>query len=192
MTSTLPSPLVLADHPALDLLNTHMVVDGQRRDLLTTGDRAVEWLTQVGLALPEPDVAADNVRLLTALIALREAIEPLVQARLEGLSADPSALNEVLRQAVVQLAWAPDGTVTLDRASNRDAITRRVSQLALDAAELLAHGDFSLVRQCESHECTLMFYDRTKSHKRRWCSMAACGNRHKVAEFRKRRQEAGQ
>jgi predicted RNA-binding Zn ribbon-like protein len=33
-----------------------------------------------------------------------------------------------------------------------------------------------------------MFYDRTKSHKRRWCSMALCGNRHKVAEFRKRRQ----
>jgi len=32
----------------------------------------------------------------------------------------------------------------------------------------------------------LYFYDTTKNHRRQWCSTAACGNRHKVADFRKR------
>ncbi|HEX8403835.1 MAG TPA: CGNR zinc finger domain-containing protein, partial [Duganella sp.] len=44
--------------------------------------------------------------------------------------------------------------------------------------------------QCEHPECILWFYDRTKSHKRRWCSMALCGNRYKAAQFRKRSQGA--
>jgi predicted RNA-binding Zn ribbon-like protein len=55
---------------------------------------------------------------------------------------------------------------------------------------LLATGDFSLVRRCENAACVLWFYDRTRSHHRRWCSMARCGNRHKVAAFRKRRRGA--
>jgi predicted RNA-binding Zn ribbon-like protein len=55
-------------------------------------------------------------------------------------------------------------------------------------ARLLAEGDFKLVRKCESADCTLWFHDRTKSHHRRWCSMALCGNRAKVAAFRARQK----
>ncbi|MNH42693.1 CGNR zinc finger [compost metagenome] len=64
-----------------------------------------------------------------------------------------------------------------------------LAPLAESAAELMAEGDFDLVRVCEHPDCVLWFYDRTKSHRRRWCSMALCGNRHKVAEFRKRKQQ---
>jgi predicted RNA-binding Zn ribbon-like protein len=32
----------------------------------------------------------------------------------------------------------------------------------------------------------LFFYDTTKNHARRWCSMAFCGNRHKVAAHYRR------
>lgn len=53
-------------------------------------------------------------------------------------------------------------------------------------AQLLAEGDFTLVKQCEHPDCVLWFYDRTKAHKRRWCSMAVCGNRYKAAQFRKK------
>jgi predicted RNA-binding Zn ribbon-like protein len=35
----------------------------------------------------------------------------------------------------------------------------------------------------------LYFYDTTKNHRRQWCSVAMCGNRHKVAEFRRRQRE---
>jgi predicted RNA-binding Zn ribbon-like protein len=61
--------------------------------------------------------------------------------------------------------------------------------LTEQAAELLCHGDFTQVRQCEHPDCTLWFYDRTNAHRRRWCTMALCGNRHKVAEHRKRQYQ---
>ncbi|MEM6109379.1 CGNR zinc finger domain-containing protein [Mycobacterium sp. 050272] len=49
-------------------------------------------------------------------------------------------------------------------------------------ARLFARADRRLVRQCEG--CTIIFYDRTKAHRRRWCSMAICGNREKVRRYR--------
>ncbi|MGJ7518356.1 CGNR zinc finger domain-containing protein [Pseudomonas baetica] len=184
-TPDLPAPLVLADHPALDLLNTQMMVEGHKRDLLQSDLQAAQWLEQIGL-----DPVAGDGRLLDELRALRESIESLIAARRENRSADPAALNRFLLGAVPQLVWEPSRAPELDRFHQPDVLTRQLSRLAYAAAELLAEGDFNLVRKCESPECSLMFYDRTKSHKRRWCSMALCGNRHKVAEFRKRRQGA--
>jgi predicted RNA-binding Zn ribbon-like protein len=61
--------------------------------------------------------------------------------------------------------------------------------LAEAAAQLLADENFEHVRRCEHPDCTLYFYDRTKSHRRRWCSMKACGNRYKVARFRDKQRE---
>jgi CGNR zinc finger len=34
--------------------------------------------------------------------------------------------------------------------------------------------------------CTTVFYDRSKNHSARWCSMQTCGNRNKVRAFRQR------
>jgi predicted RNA-binding Zn ribbon-like protein len=64
-----------------------------------------------------------------------------------------------------------------------------LAPVAKAAAELLAGGYFELVRRCEDRDCVLWFYDRTKSHHGRWCSMAICGNRNKVAAFRQRQQQ---
>jgi predicted RNA-binding Zn ribbon-like protein len=51
---------------------------------------------------------------------------------------------------------------------------------------LVMNDKFESVRQCEAHDCVLLFHDLSKSHRRRWCSMATCGNRMKVAAFRSR------
>lgn len=186
-TLELPAPLVLADHPALDLLNTRMMVEGQRRDLLGSDADAALWLQQIGFG-PATEVEGEDGHLLARLRKLRDSIEGLLAARRENRVADPAALNAFLLRAVPQLVWEGAAAPVLDRFCLGDAASQRLSRLAYAAAELLAEGDFNLVRKCESPECSLMFYDRTKSHKRRWCSMALCGNRHKVAEFRKRRQ----
>jgi predicted RNA-binding Zn ribbon-like protein len=187
----LPAPLLLADHPALDLLNTRMMVDGQRQDLLGTDAEAAAWLQQIGFG-PAIDVEGDDGHLLARLRTLRDSVEGLLAARRENRPADPAALNAFLLAAVPQLVWGEGGAPVLDRFRQGDAASQCLSRLAYAAAELLAEGDFNLVRKCENAECSLMFYDRTKAHKRRWCSMALCGNRHKVAEFRKRRQGATQ
>jgi predicted RNA-binding Zn ribbon-like protein len=65
--------------------------------------------------------------------------------------------------------------------------------IAEAAVDLICNQDFQLIRACESSDCTLVFLDRTKAHGRRWCSMAVCGNRAKVASYRARmaRNEEG-
>src|SRR5262249_42198913 len=52
--------------------------------------------------------------------------------------------------------------------------------------DLICQKDFTFVRKCEGPTCTLWFLDVSKGHGRRWCSMAACGNRAKVAAHRTR------
>ena len=46
--------------------------------------------------------------------------------------------------------------------------------------------DFTNIRACEGHRCTLIFADHTRRRGRRWCSMAMCGNRAKQAAHRHR------
>lgn len=182
-----PAPLLLADHPVLDLLNTRMMVDGQRRDLLNDFDAALRWFEQAGLASAAELREAAEAGWLRQLCDLRDNLESLIQARLAGCVADTRSLDRWLAKAAPRLVWEEGGAPRLERFSALDAPARVLVQLAYQGAELLAEGDFNLIRQCESDDCSLMFYDRTKSHKRRWCSMGLCGNRHKVAQFRKRK-----
>ncbi|HIC14689.1 MAG TPA: CGNR zinc finger domain-containing protein, partial [Gemmatimonadetes bacterium] len=43
------------------------------------------------------------------------------------------------------------------------------------------------IRQCASEDCIYWFLDTSKSGRRRWCSMARCGNRAKVAKHYRQR-----
>ena len=87
---------------------------------------------------------------------------------------------------------------TLHRDGKKDfSLVRSVSQLdgeklalailARQIALFLAEANLSYLHRCaNTTSCLLYFYDTTKNHRRQWCSVASCGNRHKVAQFRKR------
>ena len=65
-----------------------------------------------------------------------------------------------------------------------------LAAIAHSAAELLVEGPEAPVRRCANPKCRLFFYDDSRTHRRRWCSMATCGNRHKVAAFLHRKPNA--
>jgi predicted RNA-binding Zn ribbon-like protein len=48
------------------------------------------------------------------------------------------------------------------------------------AADLLADPRRHRVRKCANSLCGWLFVDESKGGNRRWCSMAACGNRAKA------------
>jgi predicted RNA-binding Zn ribbon-like protein len=60
--------------------------------------------------------------------------------------------------------------------------------LAESASNLLCTCELSLIKKCQNPGCVLFFYDTTKNHARRWCSMSVCGNRIKVAAHHRRHQ----
>ena len=55
---------------------------------------------------------------------------------------------------------------------------------------VLCYADLALVKKCENPVCVLFFYDTSKNHSRRWCSMSVCGNRMKVAAHYQRLRKA--
>ncbi|CAD6552750.1 hypothetical protein LMG28727_05413 [Paraburkholderia kirstenboschensis] len=183
--------LILADDPALDFLNTLAQGEEGPVEYLATNKDVVAWLKRMGYlgerhqrAFPR-DVLADTAR------ALREMIRKLVMQRKHGKNVDIGALNSFLMHGryTVQLARASNGTFEVRDHFDIDTPEQLLAPVARAAAELIATGDFDLVRKCEADDCVLWFYDRTKAHRRRWCSMALCGNRHKVAQFRQRQKD---
>jgi predicted RNA-binding Zn ribbon-like protein len=61
-----------------------------------------------------------------------------------------------------------------------------LARIAEDFARFLSSADPRLLRRCANEQCSLYFYDTSKNHKRRWCSMEYCGNRAKAAGHRAR------
>jgi predicted RNA-binding Zn ribbon-like protein len=181
-------PLFVADHPVLDLLNTIAAPEGTPIDVLQTDSDVLYWLERAGMAPTKP-APFPRSALLNAARALRETICPLVLKRKAGKRADVSALNNFLTHAASypQVLW--DGAnLQIERHRPAKTPEQVLAPIAESAAEFLSTADFSLVRPCEGRDCILWFYDRTKSHRRRWCTMSVCGNRHKVEAFRERQR----
>ena len=63
-----------------------------------------------------------------------------------------------------------------------------VALLAAQIASFIADEEPALAKRCAGPGCTLWFLDRTKAHRRLFCSASACGNRAKVAAFRERQR----
>lgn len=49
-------------------------------------------------------------------------------------------------------------------------------------------GSLAHLKLCADETCRAVFYDRSKNHSGRWCSMATCGNRAKVRAWRDRQR----
>jgi predicted RNA-binding Zn ribbon-like protein len=121
---------------------------------------------------------------------LAKRLRDILEKRKAGSAGDPAALNRVLAlgSAYQELVWKKGHAPRYEQRRRGTGAESLLVPVAEAVARLLAEGDFTLVRKCESTDCTLWFYDRTKSHHRRWCSMAVCGNRMKVAAFRARQR----
>lgn len=94
-------------------------------------------------------------------------------------------MNEAVRSPLPRYQLGEDGQLT--RTGGVDEV---LGAVARDTVGLLGGSDFARVRECLNEDCTRLFVDLSRSTNRRWCGMAECGNRHKVATYRKRRRQA--
>jgi predicted RNA-binding Zn ribbon-like protein len=182
------APLFLADDLALDFVNTKFGVGDGRREWLDSDARVLDWLQRAGLPTLKFKAKARRGALLDAALALRESARGLIEKRKGGLIGSPAVLNRLLAldSSFSQLVWSKQQSARREQLQRVTSIEALLVPVAQAVATLIAEADFSLVRECESSDCTVWFYDRTKAHRRRWCSMALCGNRMKVAAFRAR------
>jgi len=169
------------------LVNTEVIENGQRVDWLGDARDLATWLRQAGLA---GGGRGASTGLLQRAKVLRAALRRMAEALAGGRAAPAPvipAINRELRQARTfqELTKAGNGFEVLTRSDKNSALLAPIAQ---SAAELLASGSGLRVRRCGNPACILHFYDTTRSHTRRWCSMAGCGNRMKVAAHYRRRR----
>lgn len=169
-----PRPLT-GEAISLDLLNTVWADGTGRHDLLADDAGLVLWLSVHGLDRRAP--VSQGTR-----SALREAREAL-RAHLDGALNALEGLNAVLaRGALVRLLTAdgPCAVARVDSPADLPAWTA-----AEDYLKLLTRGP-ARIRRCAQPDCGLAFFDVSRGNARRWCSMAACGNRVKAARHHAR------
>jgi predicted RNA-binding Zn ribbon-like protein len=183
-----PQFLFLADDRALDFINTSYGVGEDHRECLGSDAQVLDWLEEAGFASSIERPPANSGALLKAALELRKIAQDLVKARQAGVVGDVATLNRILAHgnSYSELVWSKRAGPTLEKRRRAGSFQALLVPVAEAVAKLLACGDFTLIRQCEGSGCILWFYDRTKAHRRRWCSMESCGNRMKVAAFRSR------
>lgn len=184
--SSAGEPQFVANNLALDFINTAYGPDDEPIEVLVDDVAVMHWLDAAGLAGVCTLRAPKGIAALA--IALRNEARGLLAAGREGAPLRAQVVNQILEKGrpVVQLVSAADGAV-LQEQRRDDSAESLLQPVAAALGALLCGGDLAHVRQCEADDCTLMFHDTTKSRRRRWCSMALCGNRIKVAAFRARK-----
>jgi predicted RNA-binding Zn ribbon-like protein len=198
------SPAIfVGDALGLDFLNSIATPVDTTIDWIDDGDGLLAWMEQAGLvpretletmraqALPgELDKIADQAR------SLREWFRGFVRER-KGRPLQQSALYEL--EPLNRLLERDEGfsRIVTRRIDGRETLElqpmrkwRSPEALLLPIGQALGRfvctEDFSNVKACEGPACTLLFADHTRGGRRRWCSMALCGNRAKQAAHRHR------
>jgi len=138
------------------------------------------WFTEAGmLDGPAGASAAD----IDVAIELREAIASLAFARIRKteLNADDVELvNSFASAAPVSVALA-DGKL-----AKTGSVSQGLSTVAREAIEIIGGPDAELLRECSRPGCNQVYLDKSRGHRRDWCSMKTCGNRVKASKFRAR------
>lgn len=174
-------------HLALDLLNTVPIVGGKEVDAFQNDGDVLNWLIENNIEDSALELTYKQDEILITTRNLREMIRSLIAARKAGESLQLDGINSFLKQGAsyIQLQET-DGKLDVITHREIKSVHQLLATIAEAAVDILTQVNFDMVRKCESTDCVLWFYDRTKGHKRRWCSMAVCGNRHKVSSFRMR------
>src|SRR5258708_36957988 len=141
------------------------------------------------LALPDSDLQSAE-KILSRAIRLREGLRKAFAAmvRKERVIAEWIApINEILRITEGHDELTPDGSGwKLEFMAREGGLDWLLAAVARSAAEIIAEGSQGRVRGWGNPLCSLFFFDASRTHRRRWCSMAIFGNPHKGSSLPKR------
>jgi predicted RNA-binding Zn ribbon-like protein len=185
-----------------DFLNTLDHDDGFVREHLTNLDDALAWFVERGVIHREgADRARDQVtaqpaaadRDLNHVRAVRQALREVADAIATHRVPDGGAIDTVNRalraRQVIELVASPDGC-SVDHRHVGDPVDDALARLAEPLVSELTAGHPERIRICASDTCEWVFYDTSRTGRRRWCDMATCGNRAKAARHRARAKGA--
>ncbi len=181
-----------------DFLNTSETDDVKPLDRLSSLEDALAWFVDRGVihregadraqarVATQPATAARDLdRVHAVRDALREVAEAIAERRAPRAGALGSVNRALHARQVIELVPALDG-VNVDHRHVGDPIDDALARLADPLVAELTAGHPERIRVCDSDTCQWIFYDASRTSRRRWCDMATCGNRAKAARHRAR------
>ncbi len=179
-----------------DFLNTDDTENGFPAEKLPTLDSALAWFVDRGVIHNE---GADRVRAqaaaqgsvetteLARVHRVRSALRDVAHAISEQRAPDTGSLETINRalhaRQIIELVPAPDGC-SVDHRHVGDPVDDALARLTEPLVLELTEGHPERIKTCASDTCDWIFYDASRTSRRRWCDMATCGNRAKAARHR--------
>ncbi|MEV0998662.1 ABATE domain-containing protein [Nonomuraea sp. NPDC050202] len=163
---------------------------GDPVERIPTPERLSAWLAANGLGeagLPVSEALLRDAR------ELREAIHRAGTAVAGGGVPDPSdeeLLNRWSSRHRARLVL--DGGRARWRLPETDPARAALAVVALDAIATLGGQGDGMIKRCEQATCGGLFVDTSRGGRRRWCSMATCGNKMKKANLKSARARSGE
>jgi len=193
-----PDPLLLGGRLAIDFANMPSYPGAPAHHLsweelvvflqtsrIVSAERGSSLLVLSGT---EPDAAQS---LLSRSMRLRDALRRAFGAivRREEIAREwAEPINQILRITEGHDELVLNATSwKMEFQAREGGLDWLLAAIARSAAEIIVEGAQARLRICANPACGLFFSDNSRTHRRRWCSMAICGNRHKVASFARRR-----
>jgi predicted RNA-binding Zn ribbon-like protein len=166
-------------------VNTVDLQDGP--DELPDPNTLKAWLVANGLMGDSHPVDASDLK---HAIALREAIRGAIGPNAGFLvyPVDVATLNGAATASGLRMRFGADGKPRLE-----PEVTGAVGAMGRIVATLYAameDENWTRLKLCSSPACRWAFYDRSKNHSSRWCTMASCGNREKARRFRRQKVQS--
>ena len=190
MSSSIPSPPFLGGRLSIDFVNTippNAPLSWEQLIRFLEATDIVSFTRSAHLlSLPQSDPQAAEALLLKAQnlgTALRKLFGTMLRKQKPaGEWIEP--VNTILRitEGHDELV-ARDGGHKIEFIAREGGLDWLLAAVARSGAEIVAEGARARLRICANPQCGLFFYDNSRTRARRWCSMAVCGNRSKVAAF---------
>jgi predicted RNA-binding Zn ribbon-like protein len=174
----------LGGRACLDLIATAGERERRAERLRTPQDLA-SWLVEAELADEPPAASRQD---LAHARTLREAVYQTIKRRITGQPAGPGDLAIINDWAgrPPPRRWLAAEDSQLRVRSDVTTAAALVASVARDAVDLLGGPLADRIRECAAQNCALLFLDTSRAGRRRWCSMATCGARAKMAAYRAR------
>jgi predicted RNA-binding Zn ribbon-like protein len=183
---------------AFDFLNTLELDNGALVERLTDFDVAVDWLASNGVIQDRArfgtsvKAAEDRAAALARLVKTRTALRDVAHAVAHDDVPERTAI-EVVNGALnsrerIELVASKDG-VRLGHSHVGNPVDDVLARIAEPIVREIGAGHDDRIRICASDTCRWIFYDESRSGRRRWCDMATCGNRAKARRHRERQKD---
>src|SRR5260221_1262322 len=168
-----------------DYVNTVDLQDGPEE--LSSPNTLKEWLVARSLLEASAEVGAQDLK---HAVALREAIRCVIGAN-SGTSVYPvdlATLNEAANASRLRARFGRDGKPRLE--PEVQGVVGAMGRIVSAVFAAMAEPEWKRLKLCGSTSCRWAFFDRSRNHSSRWCTMASCGNRAKAKRFRQHAKHA--